>query len=237
MTYIISDLHGRYDRYSAMLEKIKFSDGDTLYNLGDCIDGPEVSECVKLLKDMMKRKNIINLQGNHELWALPFIRPLKKIDFSAYGILGYRRYPFKNSYARLDDWLNVGGMTTLEGLVNIPRNEAAGIIDYIDSWGFHRDITVCQNRYILSHAGLHEPDTILEKLFYIGAEEWTLSKGLDYRKRYFPEHENIYLVTGHVPTDGKILRKNNHIVVDTGTIFNNPTGCLCLETDEEFYVR
>jgi hypothetical protein len=31
----MSDLHGRYDRYIAMLEKINFSASDTLYVLGD----------------------------------------------------------------------------------------------------------------------------------------------------------------------------------------------------------
>lgn len=43
MTYAMSDLHGRYDLYIKMLEKINFSEGDTLYILGDFVDrGDEV---------------------------------------------------------------------------------------------------------------------------------------------------------------------------------------------------
>ena len=38
MTYVMSDLHGCYDKYVQMLEKIGFGDGDTLYILGDVID-------------------------------------------------------------------------------------------------------------------------------------------------------------------------------------------------------
>ena len=35
MIYAMSDLHGYYDKYTKMLEKITFSDDDTLYILGD----------------------------------------------------------------------------------------------------------------------------------------------------------------------------------------------------------
>ena len=38
MTYVISDLHGRYDLYLEMLERIQFSPEDTLYILGDVAD-------------------------------------------------------------------------------------------------------------------------------------------------------------------------------------------------------
>lgn len=34
MLYAMSDLHGEYQKYLAMLEKIKFSQEDTLYLLG-----------------------------------------------------------------------------------------------------------------------------------------------------------------------------------------------------------
>ena len=40
--YVMSDIHGEADRFSAMLETIHFSSQDTLYILGDVIDrGPE----------------------------------------------------------------------------------------------------------------------------------------------------------------------------------------------------
>ena len=41
MVYLMSDLHGRYDKYLQMLEKISFSDEDELFLLGDLCDrGP-----------------------------------------------------------------------------------------------------------------------------------------------------------------------------------------------------
>ena len=40
-TYVMSDIHGCYDKYMKMLEKIGFSEDDTLYVLGDILDrGP-----------------------------------------------------------------------------------------------------------------------------------------------------------------------------------------------------
>ena len=75
MTYVMSDLHGCYDKYAQMLEKICFGDGDTLYILGDVIDrGPDG---IKILMDMMGRKNVIPIIGNHESLALSSLKLLR----------------------------------------------------------------------------------------------------------------------------------------------------------------
>ena len=38
MHYVMSDLHGEYEKYLEMLKKIKFTDDDVLYVLGDVVD-------------------------------------------------------------------------------------------------------------------------------------------------------------------------------------------------------
>ena len=38
MTYVISNLHGNYQKYKAMLSEISFRDSDILYVLGDIVD-------------------------------------------------------------------------------------------------------------------------------------------------------------------------------------------------------
>ena len=67
MIYVMSDLHGCYDKYINMLEKINFKYDDTLYILGDVIDRGD--DGIKILSDMMKRHNIVTLLGNHEYMA------------------------------------------------------------------------------------------------------------------------------------------------------------------------
>ena len=81
MKYVISDVHGRYDLFIKMLDKISFSDNDTLYLLGDMSDrGPDG---IKLLQDVMNRPNVIPFLGNHEEIFYRVIRKIgKSIDLN-----------------------------------------------------------------------------------------------------------------------------------------------------------
>lgn len=67
MTYVISDIHGNFNKYEKILKLINFSDKDESYVLGDAIDRGE--EGVRILKDIMNRPNVHMLMGNHELMA------------------------------------------------------------------------------------------------------------------------------------------------------------------------
>ena len=64
MTYVISDLHGRYDLYLEILEKIQFSADDVLYILGDVTDRNEGG--IRIYKDILQKVTIYMLMGNHE---------------------------------------------------------------------------------------------------------------------------------------------------------------------------
>ena len=64
-TYVCSDIHGQYDLYLQMLDRIKLGPEDRLYILGDLIDrGPKSME---VLLDASRRENVTCLLGNHEL--------------------------------------------------------------------------------------------------------------------------------------------------------------------------
>ena len=65
MQYVCSDIHGRYDKWCALLAALDLKPTDTLYVLGDVIDrGPDG---IKVLQDMAQRLNVIPILGNHEL--------------------------------------------------------------------------------------------------------------------------------------------------------------------------
>lgn len=52
-TYVISDIHGQYDMFMELLEKIPLKDSDTLYILGDVVDrGPHPIKTLQKLKKM-----------------------------------------------------------------------------------------------------------------------------------------------------------------------------------------
>ena len=49
-SYVISDMHGRFEEFKQMLELIDFSSSDTLYILGDVIDrGPDPIEMLSFI--------------------------------------------------------------------------------------------------------------------------------------------------------------------------------------------
>lgn len=68
--YAISDVHGEYDLFLKLLEKINFSNEDTLYVLGDFIDKGKKS--LNLLKYIYERENIRAILGNHEQYFLSY---------------------------------------------------------------------------------------------------------------------------------------------------------------------
>lgn len=53
MIYVMSDIHGMYDKYIEMLELINLREHDSLYILGDIVD--RGLHPMKILQDMMKR--------------------------------------------------------------------------------------------------------------------------------------------------------------------------------------
>ena len=61
MIYCVSDIRGDYEKYSKLLKMIRLNGRDTLYVLGNVIDGADGS--MKLLLDMMMRENVFPVIG------------------------------------------------------------------------------------------------------------------------------------------------------------------------------
>ena len=75
-TYVISDIHGQYDMFIELLDKIQLQDTDMLYILGDILDrGPHP---IKTLMKLMEMPNVICIVGNHEYMALECLEFLMK---------------------------------------------------------------------------------------------------------------------------------------------------------------
>lgn len=77
MKYAISDVHGKYELFLKLLEKIKFSNTDTLYILGDVVDGIKDNlrnpKDVEIFQYIMKEPNIHLILGNHEYELLEYL--------------------------------------------------------------------------------------------------------------------------------------------------------------------
>ena len=226
MTYVMSDLHGCWREYQEVLEKIAFTDADRLYILGDIIDrGPAVLE---LLEDVIARKNVRVLAGNHEHMALQVLaRSWKKgipLSIECMTTETLDNYFF---------WAEQGGYRTLSQLERGGDQALRRTICFLAELPLYEEVSVGGRDYLLVHAGL-EPFRLERSLDDYGPEELLFHRA-DYSRPYFPDR---YTVTGHTPTSsGYILRQNNHIAIDCGCVYGRRLGAFCLETEEEFYVE
>ena len=232
-TYVLSDIHGEYAMLRKMLEKINFSDQDTLYVLGDVIDrGPHP---VKALQYLMQLPNAICLAGNHELMAvqaLPFLfKDIQDISFDE----------DMDEMDSLMNWYYNGAKETLSELKQLRVPERVQVFEFMQNMLAYEEVQVSGKNYLLVHAGLGNFRPEKEMVDYtLGDLLWERA---DYSVQYFPDK---YVVSGHTPTQlidenpkpGFIYRANNHISIDCAC--SNELGrlaCICLDTGEEFYIE
>lgn len=230
MIYAMSDIHGCYGKYRAMLSEIQFKPTDTLYVLGDVIDrGPDG---IKILQDMNTRPNVFPILGNHELTAamcLPWL--LNEITEQSLANLDGAQL------AALSEWVTNGGGPTLGGVRKLDQEERQDILEYLREMELYAEVEAGGRSFLLTHAALgnFHPDKPLDAYelldFLFGSPEPETA--------YYPDK---ILVFGHTPTrllcgQDRIFRRETMIGIDCGcALEGGRLGCLCLDTLEEFYV-
>ena len=190
LTYVMSDLHGEYDKYIKMLEKISFSENDILYVLGDVVDRGK--NPMKILLDMMLRSNVFPLMGNHDLIALNILEALKYERSEKNGKVS------KKLAMLLSAWLEDGGATTVGEFCSLTEEQQDAVIDYLKEFSLF-DIAETEDKaFILVHSGLdnYRPD---KKLCEYTEDELLFCRPSPSEK-YFEEDDSIYVVMGHTPT-------------------------------------
>lgn len=231
-TYIISDIHGEYELFINLLEKIKLKETDSLYILGDILDrGPHP---IKVILKLMEMPNALCLVGNHELMALDCLEFLMK-EITETSI----RELDEKMVDNLITWQYNGSKSTIEEFRNLDREMQQAVIDFIKDFLIYEELTVSEKEYLLVHGGLgnYYPGKDMEE-YSIKELVWDRA---EYDIQYF---EDVYVVTGHTPTQGivgnprpgYIFKGNNHIAIDCGC--NQPNGrlaAICLDTGEEYY--
>ncbi len=235
MRYVISDIHGCYNEYKTLLEKINLRDEDELYVLGDVVDrGPSP---IKVLQNMMMRINVFPIIGNHDLVALMMLKKLN-VEITDENVESYLTDEDLKEYMQ---WLKEGGSTTVEEFLKLDEDEKYDIIEYLEEFSAYHEINVNGKDYVLVHASLNnfEEDKALEEynlqdlLFY----------RMDYSKRYYND-ENTYIISGHTPTaiiredkQPLVNEENGHIAIDCGCVFGGRLAAYCLDTGEVYYVE
>ena len=78
-TYVIGDIHGCYDEFRLMLEKITLSANDRLILVGDYIDrGPDSLRMLRWLERCPE--NVTPLRGNHDEEFACYVDLMRRVD-------------------------------------------------------------------------------------------------------------------------------------------------------------
>ena len=133
MIYVMSDIHGYYKSFLKMLDKINFSEDDTLYVIGDLIDrGPCNLGIIEYCKN---HKNIKVIKGNHE----------------------YMLEMSDKDRAIRKCWMRSGGDITLDEIENSYGENSEyekEVCEWIENLPLFESIHVNGNDFFLTHAGI-----------------------------------------------------------------------------------
>ena len=225
MRYCASDLHGEYELFVRLLDKIGFGEGDQMYLCGDIIDkGPS---SLRLAKFIAERSNIHSILGNHEQAFLDFYHSLLESGCDSETMLARLREYFPSDRGLLD-W---------------------ELVDWIESLPTYIET----DEFICVHAGI--PISPEGELLLSDASVNQLVHDRRFKNPDATHRSPKCVFFGHTQTDCIIgepkiighrrtpfaptdtLEGFSKIHLDTGTWSNGVMACLCIDTCKAYYVR
>lgn len=229
MTYFISDIHGEYDLFLKLLDKIGFRDSDRLIVLGDVIG--KGLNAVKLVDFLRSSSNIDVICGNHEYDFINYYTGLMR---------SYDGGDIEYVFSKLKKFFPTeGDRLTFDA------------VDYLESLPYYIET----ENYICVHAGVEtngkgmilpmrsqRPEYMVydrnfkEDFIELDVGEKTVLFG--HTPCSYKNGTGSFIKT---PKSGVIypskITDYSKIRLDCGVFITGMLGCLCLETAEEFYVN
>lgn len=227
MVYCISDVHGEYELFKKLIERINFSKNDKMYICGDIIDKGESS--IKLAKYIFSFSNIYCIMGNHELAFLKYYHSILQTSPEDFDDVLKKLQNYFPEDGHLLDW---------------------DLVDWFDSLPSY----IVEKDFICVHAGipLDESQQLLP-LSEVSVEQLVHDRRFKDPSVIHKSPKCVFF--GHTQTDcicgeNKILgyRRNNDVPaksisdfykvhLDTGSWSNGVLGCFCVNTCKTIYVE
>ncbi len=215
-TFAIADVHGRADLLEAMHRFIAehasndAADPQIIY-LGDICDrGPQSKKCFNMVQRTLKNfASSVLIRGNHDNWFLRAIR---------YG----------EERAKMN-WLNKGGLETLDSYL---RGNSSEVMDIIDQ--FHEDhldlvenaeTHVIRENICFTHAGIMPGKAIAKQDAY--DMMWVRDDFLDH-----VGHLEKVVVHGHTPVGDRPVVTENRISLDTDAYVSGRLTALVIDWED-----
>ncbi|MCD8295740.1 MAG: metallophosphoesterase [Clostridia bacterium] len=225
MTYCTSDLHGFYDLFQMLLDKIRFADGDRMFILGDVLDkGPD---SVKLLRLVFSMPNVTMIMGNHEHDFLKFCRSLEERTEDQDLVLEKLRERFHDG--SLLDWETVRRLEKLPFFVEEPKwlgvHAGLPVVD-----GKLTDPKTVSEDWLVNDRNLKDPSVIPRgcKCVLYGHTPVRYISDED-RILFYPRYKEL-AGSPHIEDYCKI-----HL--DLGSYIFGRLGCVRIEDCRTFYVQ
>lgn len=222
MTYVISDIHGSYEKFKDILAAIDFAEKDTMFILGDIVDYGEGA--MELIADISVRVNVYAVAGEHDFLAARMLKGFDKMLKSGSS-------PDPEYIAEMTAWVQDGGQATLDAFRALSDDEREGVIEYLEEMTLFEEVDVAGTHYVMLHAGIADYSADTDLWDY--QPEDFFSEPLD---ASYALMEDATVVVGHIPTrTGKIERGEGSIFIDCGAAEGGKLGCLCLDNGKEYY--
>lgn len=115
MRYVMSDIHGEYELFLALLDKIGFSDKDELYVCGDVIE--KGCSSVRLLKKLAGMPNAHLILGNHEYELIKLYNCLMQDNGGDYELVLERLREHIEGDGEMLEWEDVDFIESLPSYI------------------------------------------------------------------------------------------------------------------------
>lgn len=213
-TYVMSDIHGCYEEFLAMLDKIGFSDKDSLIMAGDYIDrGSHSYEMLRYMEHCPA--NVSLIRGNHEEEFAGYVDIMRLLDckeklgsdFSSHedtaALYGSVKYFFRHgNYSSADSiFLPVFDLYgTIENLINhfdVTLHDLCRWTDIIRQMPYYRELTVGGKNCVIVHAGYAESLDDIGEAFSSLEEFYLYARHEGYQ---FGGRRHGMVIAGHTPT-------------------------------------
>ena len=207
MIYVMSDIHGRTDRFDSVMKQINLQADDRLYVLGDVID--RNGGGIAMMFRLAQMPNATLLLGNHELMMRDCV-----VDGGD-----------------SEEWIMNGGMITLAEYFSLSAKQKLRLWDYLRQLPTEVEVQVNGKTYLLTHSmplSLCESqaDAVWERV----EEDTALPEG----KTLVFGHTPTVFYQDDDPM--RIWHGNNRIGIDCGcSASSGRLACLRLDDMKEFY--
>lgn len=234
-TYVMSDVHGLKEKYDRMIQELPLRDEDELYVLGDVID--RGNDGIDILLDIMERKNVHMVLGNHEYMMIQYYQAEMEGKFELYDKLVIE-----------ERWQRNRGDVTKAKFNRLPRKKQLQVLDYLKSLPLaYESLMVNGQCYYLVHGHpvplLHKEivtmedlkDTTLKVDYFIWDRVYDKAAFFTDRCVVFGHTPTFYLQDDHpykIWTDCDDIKDAKMINIDCGCAANNKAcalAVLCLD--------